>query len=271
MQRPVNGRTALKRSSSESPLQKQFYHYNGTREDKPRSLSVGLGDTLEFVLLLDGVAVGGPLGGVDELVTEALSNALDVTESSFTSSGAKEPDSLVDSPKGRYINSLSPDGTGTSNTGGVLTRSGVDDGVDHDLEGVLSGQQVDDLEAVLDDPDSHELLAVVPAVHHEGVHQTLNNGALSLAETLGSISSGGVGEVLGVLLLDGDVVLEGHVRDLNVLAAPLAEQLDLWELGHHVDWGLQLDWGVLGFLGPIVSHCGFSSSLVEVNQAILAW
>jgi len=33
----------------------------------------------------------------------------------------------------------------------------------------LSGKQVDDLEAVLDDPDSHQLLAVVAAVHHQRV------------------------------------------------------------------------------------------------------
>ncbi|KAF8360930.1 hypothetical protein PRIPAC_87853 [Pristionchus pacificus] len=34
--------------------------------------AVKLGDTLEFVLLLDGVAVGGFLGGVDQLVGQAL-------------------------------------------------------------------------------------------------------------------------------------------------------------------------------------------------------
>ena len=32
---------------------------------------------------------------------------------------------------------------------------------------------------------------------------------------------------LGELLLDGDVVLEGHVGNLNVLGAPLVEQLDV--------------------------------------------
>merc|ERR1719435_423517 len=100
------------------------------------------------------------------------------------------------------------------------------------------------------------LLAVVPAVHHEGVHQTLHDGALSLAETLGSVSSGRVGKILGILLLDSDVILEGHVRDLNILAAPLSEQFDFGELSHHGGWGL-LNWGILGFLGPIISHCGF--------------
>ena len=44
-------------------------------------LSVGLGDTLDLVLLLDGIAVGGVLGGVDELVSKALSDGLDVAES----------------------------------------------------------------------------------------------------------------------------------------------------------------------------------------------
>ena len=44
-------------------------------------LSVGLGDTLDLVLLLDRIAVGRVLGGVDELVSKALSDGLDVAES----------------------------------------------------------------------------------------------------------------------------------------------------------------------------------------------
>ena len=46
---------------------------------------------------------------------------------------------------------------------------------------------MDDLEAVLDDPDGQQLLAVVPAVHHQAVHQALHDGALGLAEPLGGV------------------------------------------------------------------------------------
>lgn len=45
------------------------------------------------------------------------------------------------------------------------------------------------------DADSHELLSVVAAVHHEGVGQALDDGALSLAETLGGIATSGVRKV----------------------------------------------------------------------------
>lgn len=38
----------------------------------------------ELILLLDGVGVGGALGSVDELISEALSNGLDVAESRLT-------------------------------------------------------------------------------------------------------------------------------------------------------------------------------------------
>ena len=67
---------------------------------------------------------------------------------------------------------------------------------------------MDDLKAVLDSPDGHQLLSVVPSVHHEGIDQSLNDGALGLTETLGGITSGAVGNVLGVLVLDSDVVLK---------------------------------------------------------------
>lgn len=45
-----------------------------------RKLSVRLGDTLELVLLLDGVRVGRALGGVDKLVSETLGDGLGVVE-----------------------------------------------------------------------------------------------------------------------------------------------------------------------------------------------
>jgi hypothetical protein len=52
------------------------------------------------------------------------------------------------------------------------------------------------------DAHSHELLAVVAAVHHERVGETLNDGALGLPEALDSISAGGVGDVDGRADLD---------------------------------------------------------------------
>lgn len=48
-----------------------------------------------------------------------------------------------------------------------------------------------------DDADGHELLAVVAAVHHQRVGQALDDGALSLSESLLGIPAGGVGDVDG--------------------------------------------------------------------------
>ena len=95
---------------------------------------------------------------------------------------------LVNSSEWRHINSLSSDSSSTSNTCRVLTWSRVDDGVDQDLKWVLTGQEMDDLETVLDNSDCQQLLAVVSSVHHQAVDQTLNNWALGLAESLGSVS-----------------------------------------------------------------------------------
>ena len=57
-------------------------------------LSVGLGHSLQLVLLLDGVAVGGSLGGINQLISQTLGDGLDVTESSLTGAGAQKPDGL---------------------------------------------------------------------------------------------------------------------------------------------------------------------------------
>ena len=46
-----------------------------------------------------------------------------------------------------------------------------------------------------DNANGHQLLAVVATVHHEGVCEALDNGALSFAESLRGIATGGVGNV----------------------------------------------------------------------------
>ena len=50
--------------------------------------------------------------------------------------------------------------------------------------------------------DSHELLAVVAAVHHQRVGKALNDGAVGLAETLDGIATGRVRNVDGSADLD---------------------------------------------------------------------
>lgn len=119
-----------------------------------------------------------------------------------------------------------------------------------------------------DDADSHELLSVVAAVHHQGVGQALDDWALCLAETLDGVPAGGVGDVDGLADLDvvavvrfssapiihttpyssltalGDV-REGDIPDLDVLVAPLVEQLHAANLAGDILWQ---DWVALGRL-----------------------
>ena len=71
----------------------------------------------------------------------------------------------------------------------------------------LVGEQVNDLKRMLQDPDSHQFLAVVSSVHHQRVGDTLDDGALGLAETFGGIPTSTVGQVDSILLLDWQVIL----------------------------------------------------------------
>lgn len=59
------------------------------------------------------------------------------------------------------------------------------------------GNATYNFESMSNNADSHELLAVVAAVHHERVGQALNDRALGLAEALGGIATSGMGEVDG--------------------------------------------------------------------------
>jgi hypothetical protein len=128
-------RTAIRKNSF------QRHHAHPYKERTP--LSVGLGDTLELILLLDGVRVAASLGSVDQLLSKALGNALDVAERGLTGTDGEEGDTLVDTAEGRNIDGLATDGTGGTDTGGVFTGTAVDDGIDGDLDGVLVGHDVD--------------------------------------------------------------------------------------------------------------------------------
>lgn len=91
------------------------------------------------------------------------------------------------------------------------------------MDGRIGRSGTYDLESVSDNANSEELLSVVAAVHHEGVGETLDDGALSLAETLGGIATGRVGEVDGGADLDVVAVMAGqHLckPDSRAIAGP---------------------------------------------------
>jgi hypothetical protein len=69
---------------------------------------------------------------------------------------------------------------------------------------------MDDLKGVLNDANSKELLTVVATVHHERVGQTLNDGALRLAESLLVVATSSVGQILLVLggVLNSEIILQ---------------------------------------------------------------
>ena len=194
-------------------------------------LTVGLGDTLDGVLGLDGVTVGRTLGGVDDLISDALGDGLLVAETGFTGAVSHEVDGLAHTAEGRDVDGLAADDTSGTDAGGVLTGSRVDDSINVHLDRVLAGLEVDELEGGADDVDGEDLLTGVAAGEHQGDNKALDDGALGLAEALGLVAALGVRQVDGVLRLDGDVVLKRDVVDLDIVEGPLVEELGLFE-GH---------------------------------------
>jgi hypothetical protein len=55
---------------------------------------------------------------------------------------------------------------------------------------------VNDLKGMSYNPDSHQFLAVVSSVHHQGAAETLDNRALGFPESFHLVSASRVGKVL---------------------------------------------------------------------------
>ena len=92
----------------------------------------------------------------------------------------------------------------------------VDNGINDDLNRVGVSQEVDDFHGVLDDPRRHQLLSVVSPVHHERVREPLDDGALSLPESLHRVSSSCVGDEGSVFsCLYSNVVNKTYICDLQ--------------------------------------------------------
>ena len=77
------------------------------------------------------------LSCIDKLISQTLGNRLDVSEGGVPGSGTQQPDGLVHTSQRGHVHSLSSHGTGTTDPGGVLTRSTVDNGVHQHLERIL--------------------------------------------------------------------------------------------------------------------------------------
>ena len=178
--------------------------------------AVTLGDFLDLLLFLQGV--GGlevALLNIDQLVSKDFGNGLLGPEGVLTDSLGDQVDSLVHSSQGRHVNSLLSHHTTSSDSGGVFSGASLDDGIDENLEGVSSGEEVDDFEGVPDDADGLDLLTSVSSVELEGADEPLDDGAECLSELFALVSSGSVGdEDLGLGGGGGDVVNEAGISDL---------------------------------------------------------
>ena len=108
-------------------------------------------------------------------------------ERSLTSTNGQESNSLVDSSRrGETSTACLRTSTRRTNSGGVSRGTVLMIASTTTWREVLVGEEVDNLKGVLNNADSLELLTVVATVHHQRVGKTFDNGALGLAETLGS-------------------------------------------------------------------------------------
>jgi hypothetical protein len=191
-------------------------------------LSVGLRDTLKFVLLLDRVAFRRPLRCVQELVGEACGNTARGLEHGLPRSLGDGRERLVDPAEWGDVARLSTDGAADPDSSGVLPSATVLDCPDEDDERVLSGAKVDEVKCLTDDADRHELFAGIAAMLHQIANEALDERAVHLVEALPLIASGSMRNNNLMLLVDRNIVHKRMIERVprNIRVGQLTEQLD---------------------------------------------
>jgi len=191
--------------------------------------SVTLGNSLDLILLLNGIRVGltDTLGGSNNLVRQALGHGFVWSESGFSGTLAHKVDSLVDSSHWGNINSLSSNGTTGSNSSGVFSGSSLDNSFEQNLEWVLSGGEVNDLKSSSEDSHSLLFFTILSMMSdHELIGESLSDWALNLLETFFLVLTSSVWDVhLGLYGLNGKVGGEWLLWALDSLIGPLTKKL----------------------------------------------
>ena len=119
--------------------------------------------------------------GVDDLVGQDFGNGLLGFNSAVTSSVGHEVDGLLTLLRGETSTACFLATPPDPNTGGVFSGTSLEDGSDEDLEGVLSGEEVDDLEGVPHNSAGFDFLSGVSAGELHGADESLDDGAESFS------------------------------------------------------------------------------------------
>lgn len=172
------------------------------------SLSIGLGDTFDFILLLDCIRVGRSFSSIDDFISKAFGDGFDVTKRGFSCSNGNQVNCLVYTTKRRNINGLTTYSATSTNSARVFTRPSIDDGIYENLDGVLFSQEVDDLECVFYNAHGQHFLSTISSVIHQTVSQAFNSRACCLTKPLHLISSSSVWQESRIGCLDSNVILQ---------------------------------------------------------------
>ena len=76
------------------------------------------------------------------------------------------------------------------------------------VDAYLASEQVNNFKRVLDNTNSHQLLAVVATVHHERADETLDNWAQGLTEAFDLVATSSVWQIFSCFTFNWYIILE---------------------------------------------------------------
>lgn len=196
--------------------------------------TITFGNFLYLFFFLEGVWwLDVSFVGVNDLVSKTFSDGLGGSEWVLSRSLGDEIDGSIDSSQGWDVDGLFSNNTSSSDSGWILSGSGLENGINEYFQWISSSQKVDNLECVSYDSDGFDFLTSVSSVELHGSDQSFDDWAEGFSELFRLISASSVwDENLSLGGFGGDVVNEAWIFNLSskhiyfdIIVAPSGEEL----------------------------------------------
>lgn len=181
----------------------------------------------DFEFAFDGVGLGIVAGSQEEFVGDAFLESFHVIEGGPGGAGGEVREGEVDAALGRGVDGGMIDDAAVGNTGRFFPGGGIFEGGKEELEGILAGTGVDEVERVFDDVIEEVFFPRVFPAFHKAINEAFNDVGISFGEAF-------IGVATEVMKNEGglkrNIAFKAGIGDGALFGGPFIEKAEIFRI-----------------------------------------